>query len=398
MAYPIPTPIPTPIPVAASPFSEAPNEIDLSKSYKLTEEPSIRVKDICIYIGSLDQSFLPVDCSRCYPTNDSYAFIIDIIKKIIAIPEVKNRSNVFELLETYNKLMWNERKQNDVSDIIYSFFDYLENLDVQLVLIFSNFHLICDKVDDHEYHILHHFIVSNNVLNVWFFSNGKLFNSKNEILNEIIEHLSPLNKLQIEIIKQATYMNAHSNPINKIKLFLSYAHEDESHKETISKLLDGLIAKDLIEEWNDRHLTPGEKWDPVIKQKLYESHLVIFLVSNHFFESDYIRDVEIKNTLEKFDVDEVVIIPIVLTKCNYENSELKEITALPIDATPIDEWSEDVKGWLNAIDGIKNVINKIYKDSSTHYEKTNKIINIDQSGDHNNNTGINNGTQNIQIT
>ena len=51
----------------------------------------------------------------------------------------------------------------------------------------------------------------------------------------------------------------------KVKVFISYAHEDEDVKDNLDKFLISLKKSDKIDVWNDRAISAGTEWDKKIK-------------------------------------------------------------------------------------------------------------------------------------
>lgn len=52
------------------------------------------------------------------------------------------------------------------------------------------------------------------------------------------------------------------------KVFISYSHKDEQHKDDLLEHMSGLIRSSLIEEWNDRKILPGKNWEDEISINL----------------------------------------------------------------------------------------------------------------------------------
>jgi hypothetical protein len=187
--------------------------------------------------------------------------------------------------------------------------------------------------------------------------------------------------------------------MGKIKLFISYAHADEKYKDRFVQLLKELVIGKLIEEWNDQYLIPGKKWDDAIKRKLEESQIILFLITENFFQSDYINDVEIKNTIDRYNQNEVLIVPIILEECDFKCSALKDYQALPKNAQPISIWKLEIEAWLDVIAGLKRSIDYLKQDKKGLIEKVLELkegaITINQGGENNINIVNNNGPINI---
>ena len=99
---------------------------------------------------------------------------------------------------------------------------------------------------------------------------------------------------------------------SRIKVFYSYAHEDEACVEAIKSSLQPLRASGAIHEWYDRDIRPGQDWNRTIDKNLDESKIVLFLVSPDFVASDYIIGVEVKRAIELHWQRFTHIVPIIV--------------------------------------------------------------------------------------
>jgi len=144
-----------------------------------------------------------------------------------------------------------------------------------------------------------------------------------------------------------------------IKVFISYAHEDEKYKDELAKHMSVLVRQGLLQEWNDRKIKAGEEWDAAIKSKLNDADLIIFLVSKDFFFSDYINNVEIANAIERQKSDKVQILPVLVNYCFYEETFIENFTIYPAEAKPVEAWKNHDEAWLTVIEGIIQSIAKL---------------------------------------
>lgn len=109
-----------------------------------------------------------------------------------------------------------------------------------------------------------------------------------------------------------------STPREAIKVFVSYSHKDARYLEDDSLLgyLKGL-EHDRVEFWTDRHIRVGESWDEVIKARIQDAHIALVLVSQHFLDSPYCQDVEIRGFL----ANKSYLFPIILSPCEWRRHE-----------------------------------------------------------------------------
>lgn len=141
-----------------------------------------------------------------------------------------------------------------------------------------------------------------------------------------------------------------------LKVFISYSHKDEVFKETLDEHLALLKRNYVIETWNDRKLIAGQDWGNEISENLLSSDIIIFLVSSSFISSDYCFSIEMKKALELHKTQEAIVVPIIIRSCDWQSSDFGSIQGLPKDAIPISRWDDQDDGWLNAVNGIKELI------------------------------------------
>jgi len=84
------------------------------------------------------------------------------------------------------------------------------------------------------------------------------------------------------------------------KTFISYSHCDDDLKEELIKSLRA--APDFDNDfWDDSHIQAGQDWYKEIKAALEEANSVVLVASATFFDSDFIRNEELKPVLKKLE-------------------------------------------------------------------------------------------------
>jgi len=122
----------------------------------------------------------------------------------------------------------------------------------------------------------------------------------------------------------------------KIKIFISYAREDENFKDDLDKHFSPMIHNGKVSTWYDRKILPGKNWDDEINKALNEANVIIFLISANFFSSRYIYSHEYKIALERHKKNEALIISIIARECTWEKTSISKFqAALPKDVKSI---------------------------------------------------------------
>lgn len=118
----------------------------------------------------------------------------------------------------------------------------------------------------------------------------------------------------------------------KIVVFVSYSHKDSPYAKLLVEYVSGELKRDGIELWWDERIVTGSMWDNEIKSKIRESNTALVLVSQSFLNSDYCQKVEVRNFLRQRRLEGMVVFPIILSACVWQNYDwLNGTQVLPTD-------------------------------------------------------------------
>ena len=131
----------------------------------------------------------------------------------------------------------------------------------------------------------------------------------------------------------------------KVKIFLSYAHADESFKNEIYKHLSPLKRSEKIKMWSDKELLPGSSFNDEIKEKLKQSDIIILLISADFIDSDYCYEIEMQNAIIRAEKEECYVVPVIVRDCLWKDTPLKDILALPKNGKSINGYEDRDKAY-----------------------------------------------------
>lgn len=114
----------------------------------------------------------------------------------------------------------------------------------------------------------------------------------------------------------------------KINIFISYAHTDEKWLEKLKIHLKVLSKYYSLEFWEDTKLRGGDKWREEISSAINRANVVILLVSTAFLASDFISNNELPPILRKATEEGTRVLPLIVSPCAFEDSELSEFQAI----------------------------------------------------------------------
>ena len=106
--------------------------------------------------------------------------------------------------------------------------------------------------------------------------------------------------------------HAGTTPQRPVRLFYSYSHRDEPHREALGKHLAMLERAGIIAEWHDRCIVPGDEWADEIDGHLDRADVILLLVSADFLASDYCFDIELRRAMERHEAGEARVVPIIV--------------------------------------------------------------------------------------
>jgi len=145
-------------------------------------------------------------------------------------------------------------------------------------------------------------------------------------------------------------------PERKLKVFMSYAHEDEDMKNELDKALIMLKRSDKISVWQDRELLAGQEWDKGIKDELASADIILLLISVDFNNSKYIWEKELAVAMERHTNGDARVIPIILRDCEWQEMPYAKLQALPNGAVPVTHFERADDAYTNIAKGIRSVV------------------------------------------
>lgn len=141
-----------------------------------------------------------------------------------------------------------------------------------------------------------------------------------------------------------------------LRLFYSYAHEDESFRDELARHLALLRRRGLIEEWHDRKILPGDRWENEILSSLITADIVLLLISSYFIASDYCFGKELTTALELEEKKATRVIPVIVRSVDWHGAPFGHLQALPDDAKPVAAWPDREEAWTKVATGIRLVV------------------------------------------
>lgn len=99
-------------------------------------------------------------------------------------------------------------------------------------------------------------------------------------------------------------------------VFCCYAREDKEELNMLAGTSENKLPP-RVRLWWDKQTSEAEDYDVVIKKKLLNLDLVVLLISQEWLRRDYVRTIELPHLLDRRNRKSVVILPVVLERCDW---------------------------------------------------------------------------------
>lgn len=145
-----------------------------------------------------------------------------------------------------------------------------------------------------------------------------------------------------------------------VNIFISYSHRDEALRLQLEKHLASLKRQKIIKAWHDRKIEAGMDWASQIDNNLNKADIILLLISPDFIFSNYCSEIEMELAIRRHEAGEAILIPIILEPCDWQWLPFGKYQAFPKDAKPITTWANLNEAFLDVIQGIRVVAERLF--------------------------------------
>ena len=143
------------------------------------------------------------------------------------------------------------------------------------------------------------------------------------------------------------------------KVYISYSSKDLESFDELYAALSPLQESGEFSIWGKRNVRDDEKVGAeVTVNELNQSDIILMLVSPQFLASVYIYDVEMRLAMERVNDpnDDVVVIPVILKPCAWQELPIGGLSPLPVNGRPITNFLNRDEAYYEIIQGLKSTI------------------------------------------
>ena len=144
-----------------------------------------------------------------------------------------------------------------------------------------------------------------------------------------------------------------------LSIFIAYSHKDASLKDALLEHLVVLRRTGKAYEWHDQNVDPGAEWEREISRRLKESRIILLLISASFIASEYCYAKELKASLERHELGQCCVIPVILRPCDWSALPISKLQALPKGAKPVTLWPNQDEALTDIARGIHSKVDQM---------------------------------------
>jgi hypothetical protein len=156
-------------------------------------------------------------------------------------------------------------------------------------------------------------------------------------------------------------------PSTPLRVFYSYAREDEEYLRELEKHLVELERQGLITSWFDQQRSPGADWSSEIIDHLITANIILLLVSQDFIASDFIYEKELQVALRRHELREARVIPIILRPSDWKHTPFAKFQVLPRGGLPVSIYPNRDEAFRDIVSGIRYICEDIVADRDNFY-------------------------------
>src|SRR5713226_5427580 len=159
------------------------------------------------------------------------------------------------------------------------------------------------------------------------------------------------------------------NGNHQISLFYSYAQIDAMLRDELDKHLSLLRQRGFITQWYDRDISAGTEWAHQIDHHLNTADIILLLISSDFLASTYCYSIEMKRALERHEVGEARVIPVLLRPVDWQDASFAKLQVLPQNGTPITCWRDRDLAFTDIAIQIRRVVKELQESQKSKADK-----------------------------
>ena len=157
---------------------------------------------------------------------------------------------------------------------------------------------------------------------------------------------------------QASHSVTSPRPL-RTSVFISYSRKDKRYLEELHTHLAYYVRKEALNFWDDTMIPPGSNWRRETEKALQSAKVIVLLISPDYLASDFIVNHDLPLALAGAEQEGTIILPVILRRCAFKDTELAQYQAVADPSTPLSEMKPAKRDavWLKVVECIRDALN-----------------------------------------
>lgn len=118
-------------------------------------------------------------------------------------------------------------------------------------------------------------------------------------------------------------------PRKEKKVFISYTQKDAEYIEDLEMHLSMLKRQKLIDTWSVAEVEAGNDINAAINTEIKTADIILLMISARYLMNPEIWDTQISLAVERHKRKEAILIPIILSPCDWKDTPFSGLVTLP---------------------------------------------------------------------
>jgi hypothetical protein len=146
--------------------------------------------------------------------------------------------------------------------------------------------------------------------------------------------------------------------VTSVSAFYCFDPADRALCQALDRHLAPLKHAGRIHIWDERQVLAGQEWERESDLQFSNARLLLLLISAGFLASETGRQ-QIQVALHRKQAGDVVVIPVLLRPCAWQETELRSLQMLPRNHKAITTQSNADKAWQEVVAEISHVLDSL---------------------------------------
>jgi len=125
--------------------------------------------------------------------------------------------------------------------------------------------------------------------------------------------------------------------------------------------LSVLRHEKLITTWHKRQIAAGDNWQRELDHRLRTASLILLLISPDFLASDYLYGVELQQAMQRHEMNEACVIPILLRPCDWAGTPFEDLQIIPRSHQALTQWDNLDAGFAEIAKDIRTTLKTMHQ-------------------------------------